>query len=89
VAGFVVLAPSVFPWYAVWLVPLLAVTPSVPLIAFTGTVAFAYAFFLSQPWTIPWWARFVEVAPLGFAVARELRAFSGAAYRVSARTGAE
>jgi hypothetical protein len=89
VAGFVVLAPSVFPWYAVWLVPLLAVTPSVPLIAFTGTVAFAYAFFLSQPWTIPWWARFVEVAPLGFAVARELRALSGAAYRVSARTGAE
>jgi hypothetical protein len=89
VAGFVVLAPSVFPWYAVWLVPLLAVTPSVPLIAFTGTVAFSYAFFLSQPWAIPWWARFVEVAPLGFAAARELRAFSGEAYRASARTRAE
>jgi len=89
VAGFVVLAPSVFPWYAVWLVPLLAVTPSVPLIAFTGTVAFSYAFFFPQPWAIPWWARFVEVAPLGFAAARELRAFSGEAYRASARTRAE
>jgi alpha-1,6-mannosyltransferase len=75
VSGFIVLAPSVFPWYAVWLVPLLAVTPSVPLIVFTGTVAFAYAFFLSEPWAIPWWARLIEVAPLGFALARELHAF--------------
>lgn len=73
-AGFIVLAPNVFPWYAVWLVPLLAVTPSVPLIVFTGTVAFAYAFFLVEPWAIPWWARLIEVAPLGFIVARELRA---------------
>jgi len=72
--GFVVFAPNVFPWYAVWLVPLLAVTPSVPLIVFTGTVAFAYTFFLFDPWAIPWWARLIEVAPLGFVVARELRA---------------
>ncbi len=75
VSGFIVFAPSVFPWYAVWLVPLVAVTPSVPLIAFTGTVAFAYAFFLSEPWAIPWWARLVEVMPFAFAAARELRAF--------------
>lgn len=76
VSGFIVLAPNVFPWYAVWLVPLLAVTPSVPLIAFTGTVAFAYTFFLYEPWAISWWARLIEVAPLGFAVAGALRAFS-------------
>jgi len=76
VAGFIVFAPSVFPWYAVWLIPLLAVTPSVPLIVFTGSVAFAYTFFLSEPWAIPWWARLVEVAPLGFAVARKLRPLS-------------
>jgi Glycosyltransferase family 87 len=85
VSGFIVFAPSVFPWYAVWLVPLLAVAPSVPLIAFTGTVAFAYAFFLSEPWAIPWWARLVEVAPLGFAVARGLRAFR---WRPAARASA-
>jgi len=89
IAGFIVLAPSVFPWYAVWLVPLLAVTPSVPLIAFTGTVAFAYTFFLSQPWAIPWWARLVEVAPLGLAAARELRAFSVETHRARAGAGAE
>jgi hypothetical protein len=36
----------------------------VPWIAFTGTVVFSYAFFISDPWAIPWWARLVEVAPL-------------------------
>ena len=85
VLGFIVFAPNVFPWYAVWLIPLLAVTPSVTLIVFTGTVAFAYAFFLSEPWAIPWWARLVEVAPLGFAVARGLRAFR---WRPAARASA-
>ncbi len=89
VTGFIVLAPSVFPWYAVWLVPLLAVTPSAPLIVFTGTVAFAYAFFLFEPWAIPWWARLIEVAPLGFAVARELRLFSMEQRGARASAGAE
>jgi hypothetical protein len=62
--GLVLLSPNVFPWYAVWLVPFLAVRPSVAWIAFTGSVAFAYAFFLSEPWAIPMWARFVEIAPI-------------------------
>ena len=69
VAGLIVLAPNVFPWYVVWLVPFLAVTPSVPLIAFTGAVGYAYSFFASQPWAIPLWARLVEAAPLAVAMA--------------------
>lgn len=89
VSGFIALSPNVFPWYAVWLVPLLAITPSAPLIAFTGTVAFAYAFFLAEPWAVPWWARLVEVAPLGFAVARALRAFSRDTLRARAGADAE
>jgi hypothetical protein len=86
VAGFVLLGPNVFPWYAVWLVPFLAVAPSIPLIAFTGTVAFAYAFFLSQPWAIPLWARLLEAAPLVLGAVARLRGWSGAAgdARVSA-----
>jgi alpha-1,6-mannosyltransferase len=75
VAGLIVLGPNVFPWYVVWLVPFLAVTPSVPLIAFTGAVGYAYSFFLSQPWHIPTWARLVEAAPVGVAVALGIRAF--------------
>lgn len=89
VSGFIALSPNVFPWYAVWLVPLLAITPSAPLIVFTGTIAFAYAFFLAEPWAIPWWARLVEVAPLGFAVARALRALSVETLRARAGVGAE
>lgn len=64
IGGLVLLSPNVFPWYVLWLVPFLAVTPSVWWIAFTGSVAFAYAFFLSQPWGIPLWARFLEIAPI-------------------------
>jgi hypothetical protein len=63
VGGLVLLSPNIFPWYAVWLVPLLAWAPSPPWIAFTGTVALAYAFFLQQPWSVPGWARAAEFAP--------------------------
>ena len=62
--GLVLLSPNIFPWYAVWLVPLLAWAPSLPWLTFTGTVAFAYAFFIREPWSIPGWARMVEFAPL-------------------------
>jgi len=64
VGGLTVLSGNVFPWYVLWLIPFLTLVPSIPWIAFTGSVAFAYAFFLEQPWAIPWWARAVECAPL-------------------------
>lgn len=64
IAGVVILMPNVFPWYAVWLVPFLALAPSWPLIAFTGTVTCAYAFFLHEPWAVPAWARVIEGLPL-------------------------
>jgi hypothetical protein len=64
IGGLTLLSPNIFPWYAVWLVPFLAVAPSAPWIAFTGSVMFAYAFFLQQPWAVPPWARVVEFVPL-------------------------
>ncbi len=87
-AGVTLLAANVFPWYVIWLVPFLAVTPSVSLIAFTGSVAFAYSFFLSEPWTIPLWARLVEVAPLAIAGAVRLREAFRLRPRESAHAGA-
>jgi alpha-1,6-mannosyltransferase len=89
VAGFIVLGANVFPWYVVWLVPFLAITPSVPLIAFTGTVGFAYGFFLSEPWAIPPWARLVEAAPLAIAAAVKHRGVLEWLPGARARTGAE
>jgi alpha-1,6-mannosyltransferase len=88
VAGVIVLGSNVFPWYVVWLIPFLAVTPSVPWIVFTGTVGFAYSFFLSEPWTIPVWARLVEVAPLAIAGVVKLRGASASLPSLRARFGA-
>ena len=64
IGGALLLSPNLFPWYALWLVAVLAAVPSLPWIAFTGTLAMAYTFFLQDPWAIPWWARAVEAAPL-------------------------
>ena len=88
VAGVIVLGSNVFPWYVVWLIPFLPVTPSVPWIVFTGTVGFAYSFFLSEPWTIPLWARLVEVAPLAIAGVVKLRGASASLPSLRARAGA-
>jgi hypothetical protein len=87
VAGVIVLGSNVFPWYVVWLIPFLAVTPSVPWIVFTGTAGFAYSFFLSEPWTIPVWARLVEVAPLAIAGVVKLRGASASLPSLRARFG--
>jgi alpha-1,6-mannosyltransferase len=74
IGGVILLSPNIFPWYVLWLVPFLAIRPSLPWIAFTGTVALAYTFFLTQPWSIPAWARAAEFLPLavgaGWAVGR-------------------
>jgi hypothetical protein len=64
IGGALLLSPNLFPWYVIWLVPFLAWSPSVPWIAFTGSVVLAYSFFLQQPWSIPNWARVLEFAPL-------------------------
>jgi len=60
------------------LVPFLAVRPSAAWIGFTGTVAFAYTFFLGQPWAIPVWARVVEFLPLVVGAGWALKQYVGA-----------
>ena len=64
IGGLLLLSPNIFPWYVIWLLPFLAYAPSVPWLAFTGTVALAYTFFLHQPWAVPGWVRALELAPL-------------------------
>jgi hypothetical protein len=73
IGGYILLSPNVFPWYVLWLVPFLAIRPSVPWIAFTGTVTLAYAFFLHEPWSIPAWARAAELTPLAVGAGWALR----------------
>lgn len=42
VAAVLVLSPNVLPWYALWLLPLLVLRDSLPLLLFTGSVGLAY-----------------------------------------------
>ena len=49
VGGLIVLSGNAFPWYVLWLIPFLTLVSSIPWIAFMGSAAFAYAFFLEQP----------------------------------------
>jgi hypothetical protein len=71
--GVTVLHPNLVPWYALWLVPWLALAPSITWVAFTGSIALAYTFFLDIPWAIPPWARVVQFAPFLIAGAAAIR----------------
>jgi hypothetical protein len=59
------LSPTVQPWYVTWLVPLAALCRSHAAIAWSGTVALAYAVFLRAPgesWEVPVGWRVLEYA---------------------------
>jgi hypothetical protein len=65
--AWLLLAPNVLPWYALWLVPLLVLRDSPPLLLFTGTVALAYlvypAWRSGEPWRLGWHLRVLEYGP--------------------------
>jgi len=85
VGGYLVAVPTLFPWYAVWLVPVLAVAPAWPWLCFTCAVALSYASFAETVWRIPGWtvaATWVPLA-LGLAWGARRRAWAGA--RLGAR----
>lgn len=75
-AAWLLLTPSVLPWYALWLLPFVAVVDG-PLAAgafvFTGTVALAYlvypAFLAGAPWQVGWGVRAAEYVPCLLAAA--------------------
>lgn len=57
VACILLLSPTVYPWYLVWIVPLLCLYPSRAWIAFTGLVMISYAVWMRYDatgiWMIP------------------------------------
>lgn len=67
VAGVLLLAPSVFPWYAIWLLPLLTLRDAPAALLFTGTVGLAYlvypAWQSGEPWQVGWAVRAFEYLP--------------------------
>jgi hypothetical protein len=66
-AAFILLAPSVLPWYALWLLPFLVLEESLGALLFTGTVALAYWVYptwqSTGEWQVPWSLRALEYLP--------------------------
>jgi hypothetical protein len=65
VAAYLVLIPTAMhAWYAVWVLPFVAVRPSPAWLWFTGTVSLSYLKYGWEPLGLPLWVRLVEFAPL-------------------------
>ena len=67
VVAILLLAPSVLPWYALWLLPLLTLRDSPGALLFTGSVGLAYlvypAWQSGEPWQVHWSVRALEYGP--------------------------
>lgn len=64
IGGYLVAVPSLFPWYALWLVPCLAVLPSWPWLYLTGAVSLSYLIFAEPVWRLPAWVPVLEFGPV-------------------------
>ncbi|MBI4588378.1 MAG: DUF2029 domain-containing protein [Candidatus Rokubacteria bacterium] len=65
VAAYLILVPTAMhPWYAVWILPFLAVRPSSAWLWFTGAVTLSYLGYAYRPVLVPLWARAAEFLPL-------------------------
>ncbi len=65
--GILLLAPTVHPWYLLWMVPLIAIRMNRAWLYLTGSVFLAYfgleTFRADGVWPEPWWARLAIYGP--------------------------
>jgi hypothetical protein len=73
--GYLAAVPSLFPWYGLSLVPVLAVAPTWPGLYLTGAVVLSYLIFAEPIWRLPAWVPVVEYLPVvvGLALAARSR----------------
>ncbi len=65
-AGFVIFTPTLHPWYAVWVLPFVALRPSAAWLWLSGAVGLSYASAVAAgqgPWQELAWPRWLEFAP--------------------------
>ncbi len=67
VTAWLLLAPNVLPWYALWLLPFLVLAEAPWALLFTGTVQLAYLVYpgwlAGEPWYLGWGMRALEYLP--------------------------
>src|SRR5262249_41621062 len=73
IGAYCLTTPSLFPWYALWLIPVLTVEPQWPWLWLTGAVALSYLVFAEPVWRIPVWVPAAEFIPLAAGLAWAVR----------------
>jgi alpha-1,6-mannosyltransferase len=67
-AGSLLCAPVVYPWYLVWLLPFLRSLSSLPIIIWTVSIIPTYVVWylraLGRPWLLPGWVPVLEYGPM-------------------------
>jgi alpha-1,6-mannosyltransferase len=69
VGGYLLTTPNLFPWYALWMVPLQAAAPTWPWLYLTCAVALTYLSFAQPIWHIPAWVIAVQWVPFALGLA--------------------
>ena len=73
VGGYLLTTPNLFPWYALWMVPLQAAAPAWPWLYLTCAVALTYLSFAQPIWHIPAWVIAVQWVPFALGLAWAVR----------------
>ncbi len=69
VGAYLLATPNLFPWYALWIVPLLAAAPAWPWLYLSCAVGLTYLAFAQPVWALPGWVIAVEFAPVALGLA--------------------
>lgn len=80
VGAYLIAVPNLFPWYALWIVPILAAAPAWPWLYLTGAVALPYLVFAEPVWQIPAWVTAAEFGPPALGLALTPRSRGAVAY---------
>jgi hypothetical protein len=88
VGAYLLLVPTaLYAWYAVWMLPFLAVAPSPAWLWFTGAITLSYLAYAWHPEPFPFWARALEFGPLYGLLLRDWWRRRGRVMRGSASPG--
>ena len=69
VGGYLLTTPNLFPWYALWMVPLQAAAPAWPWLYLTCAVALTYISLAQPIWHIPAWVVAAQWIPFALGLA--------------------